>query len=288
MGTDAQHYLLLDGAQIDELMQTLYRLESVPEFYQLYEGTRFAELADEGPVLIATDHDSLLNRHFEEHWCTTAGVALDSRSCTGDLVQHLTSLIHVRVSGGVNVLFRYYDPRILNLWLADMNDEQLNTVLGPVEQFHLWTADDGLHGFSRSAFSTAQRYTDTPWLQLSDEQLARLNQAKQQSFEQALLEHMDTWFPDHLANAGIKERQDWARACCVKANEYGFSAAADIVRWAGLLSICGPDFPEAREHANYRALLRQSGLLPAQKLDAVRLEAQRQALSYNKDSIHDH
>src|SRR5690606_27882012 len=68
-------------------------------------------------------------------------------------------------------------------------------------------------------------------------------------------------------------------------NKYGFSAAVDIVRWAGLMAICGPDFPEASEHASYRTLLQQPGMLPAQRLDAVRLEAQRQALAHSKESI---
>ena len=284
MKRDAQHYLLLDGAQIDDLMQILYQLEPVPEFHRLYDGTRYAELAEVGPVLITTDHSSLLSQHFKEHWSTTAGATLNSRARTDELIQHLSSLVHASVSGGVSVLFRYYDPRILHLWLTDMNDGQRNTALGPVEQFQLW-AHGAWHEFSRSAPSIAQHYAESPWLQLSDEQLARLNQAKQQAFEQTLLEHMDRWFPECLANAGAREREVWAKACCVRANEYGFSAVADIVRWAGLLAICGPDFPEAIEHANYRALLRQPGLLPVQKLDAVRLEAQSQALSHSKESI---
>ena len=282
MDADTQHYLLLDGAQIDNLMQTLYQLEPTPEFHWLYEGTRFAELTDAGPVLVATQPDSLLSQHFEKHWSTTAGVTLNSHAPVDKLIQHLTSLVHVGVHGGVNVLFRYYDPRILYLWLMDMSDRQRNSVLGPVAQFRLWSSDDW-HDFSRSAPSVAQQYADTPWLQLSDAQLAKLNQAKQQVFEQSLLEHMDTWFPDCLANAGASERQDWVRACCVRANEYGFSAAADIVRWAGLLGICGADFPDASEHASYRALLRQPGMLPAEKLDAIKLEAQRQALSLSHD-----
>lgn len=284
MQTDKQHYLLLDGAQIEDLMLTLYQLEHAPEFHWLYEGTRFAELADAGPILIATEDDSLLSQHFRKHWHTTAGVTLVSRAPVDELVQHLSSLVHASVGGGVSLLFRYYDPRILYLWLTDMSDGQRNSVLGPVEQFTLW-GSDGWHDFSRSAPSASQRYTDIPWLQLNAEQLTSLNQAKQQAFEQKLLAHMDTWFPECLANARGREREEWARNCCARAGEYGFSATADIVRWAGLMAICGPDFPQASEHGSYRALLQKPGMLPAQKLDAVRLEAQRQALSQSKESI---
>ena len=284
MQTDTQHYLLLDGAQIEDLMQTLYQLEPAPEFHRLYEGTRYAELADAGPILIVTDQDSLLCQHFKKHWHTTSGVTLISRAPAEELVQHLSSLVHASVGGGVSLLFRYYDPRILYLWLTDMSDGQRNSALGPVEHFQIWSSDDW-NDFSRSAPSASQRYSDIPWLQLSAEQLAILNQAKQQAFEQKLLAHMDTWFPECLANAGPGERQGWVRNCCARANEYGFSATADIVRWAGLMAICGPEFPEACEHGGHRALLQQPGMLPAQKLDAVRLEAQRQALNQSKESI---
>src|SRR5690606_6620085 len=112
MAIETQHYLLLDGAQIDDLIQIIYQLEPTPEFSRLYDGTRYAELADAGPILIATNRGSLLNQYFEKQWYMTAGVALASRAPSDELVQHLSSLVHVCVSGGVTVLFRYYDPRI--------------------------------------------------------------------------------------------------------------------------------------------------------------------------------
>lgn len=284
MLTTTKHYLLLDGAQINDLIQIIYQLEPAPEFSRLYDGTRYAELADAGPILIATNRGSLLNQYFEKQWYMTAGVALASRAPIDELVQHLSSLVHVSVSGGVTVLFRYYDPRILHLWLTDMSDEQRDSALGPVEQVRLW-GGAGWQDFHSSASTDAQCYADTPWLQLNSDQLAGLNQAKQHAFAQKLLEHVDTWFPECLANLGTDERDDWVRICCARANEYGFSAAADIVRWAGLMALCGRDFPERGEHANYRALLQQPGILPAEKLDAIRLEAQRQALSHSKESI---
>jgi len=282
MPAGTQYYLLLDGAQIDHLMQIIYQLQPASEIYRLYERTRYAALADAGPVLIATDQSSLLSQHFERHWCATAGVALASRAPIEQLAQHLSSLVHASVSGGVNVLFRYYDPRILQRWLTDMSDGQRNSALGPVQRFRLW-GGEGWREFHGSASAEVQRYADTPWLQLNADQLARLNQARYRAFSQRLLEHVDTWFPECLASAGAKERDDWVSACCARASQYGFSAAADIARWAGLVAMCGQDFPEGEEHANARAVLQQPGLLPAQKLDAIRLEVQRQALNRSKE-----
>lgn len=287
MAIETQHYLLLDGAQIDDLIQIIYQLEPAPEPHRLYEGTRYAELADAGPVLIATNHGSLLNQYFEKQWHMTAGVALASRAPIDELVQHLSSLVHVSVSGGVTVLFRYYDPRILTLWLTDMSDEQRDTTLGPVELVRLW-GGAGWQDFHRSASADSRCYGDTPWLQLNSDQLDRLNQAKYHVFTRRLLRHVDTWFPQCLANLRADEREEWVRTCCARANEYGFSAAADIVRWAGLMALCGQDFPEGGKHANYRALLQQPGMLPAEKLDAIKLEAQRQALSHSKEALHDY
>lgn len=282
MESTSRHYLLLDGAQIDELMPTLYLLEPEPEFYQLYDGTRYSELAEAGPVLVATRESSALSYHFKQYWSGTAGVSLEARVPADDLIQHLRSMVHVSVSGGAVVLFRFYDPRILALWLVDMSEPRLSEVLGPVDRFHLPMKGEG-YSHSGAESGNVQRYADTPWLHLSGDQLDRLNQAKRDVFEQSLLKHVDTWFPDCLASASEAERQSWARACCLRASEYGYSAATDVARWAGLVAVCGPEFPEGREHEAYRILLRQPGLQPEQKLDAIRTQIQQQLLGLNKD-----
>lgn len=282
MESISRHYLLLDGAQIDDLMQTLYQLEPDLEFYRLYEGTRYAELAEAGPVLVATAESSALSNYFKQHWSSTSGLSLYGPACAGDLVQHLSSMVHVNVSGGAVVLFRFYDPRILPLWSADMDDQQRSIALGPVERFHVQTGGEWF-SYASAASSGVQCYADTPWLHLSEDQLVRLNQAKQEVYEQDLLKHVDTWFSDCLAKASEQERLRWARACCAKATEYGFSGAMEIARWAGLVAICGPDFPEAEEHEPYRALLKQPGMQPEQKLEALRMQVQQRVLGLNKD-----
>lgn len=87
-------YLLLDGAQIDNLMMQIYRLEETPECHALYQGTRYQALSDTGPVLTRFMPDGPLERQFVEHWQATAGIRLESDAGEPELVEHLRSLIH--------------------------------------------------------------------------------------------------------------------------------------------------------------------------------------------------
>ncbi|MGE4477218.1 MAG: DUF4123 domain-containing protein, partial [Stutzerimonas sp.] len=59
-------YLLLDGAQIENLPLQLHQLEEAPALHPLYRSTRYEPLADAGPVLIRLASDSRLERHFVE------------------------------------------------------------------------------------------------------------------------------------------------------------------------------------------------------------------------------
>ncbi len=284
MDAGMRHYLLLDGAQIDDLLQQIYRLELAPEFHVLYQQTRYAELAEVGPVLVETGHDSALTRHFEQHWSASAGVVLTSSAVTEELIQHLRSLVHIQTIGEAILLFRFYDPRILHLWLSDLAGKEQNAVMGPVNEFRL-LAGNTWHTYTSNVSVKARCYADTPWLQLDSEQLARLNQAKLGAFEQRLLEHVDAWFPDCLKVASAQERSEWANSCRIQADRYGFSSALEVARWAGFMALLGKDFPEAEEHESYRALLERSDLQPAARLDAIKTEIQRQALVQNKDDI---
>ncbi|WP_339650721.1 DUF4123 domain-containing protein [Halopseudomonas pelagia] len=280
------HYLLLDGAQIDNLLQRIYELEPAPEPHLLYRQTRYAELADVGPVLVRTEPGSALHAHFHATWAQTAGCELDSSMPEPAIVSHLRSLIHIRTDGDVVLLFRYYDPRIMRLWLADLSIPVREQVMGPIDNISFSGFESGsVQRFANQSKTAGQRYEDRPWLQLSGNQLARLNIAKEQCFDQRLVEHVNRWFPDCLAKADAQQRQQWAAACRRSAAEYGYSSASDVARWAGCVALKGNLFPEAPEHEIFRNLLAQPQTTPMQRLDNVLMEIQRQLLTQDKEPV---
>lgn len=286
MAVSTQHYLVLDGAQIDGLLRRIYELEPDPEFHLLYQQTRYAELADVGPVLVRAEPSSNLYAEFQSHWMATAGVRFDSPMPESSLVEHLRSLIHLRTSGDVVLLFRYYDPRILHLWLESLNDAERAHAMGPIANIQLLDPQTGqTQVYQNPTLTDGQAYDSAPWLQMDSDQLAQLNMARQQCFDQRLIEHVNTWFPACLANVGEQGRQEWAAQCRSQAAEYGYSTAREVARWAGCTALLGSQFPTAPEHEIYRALLTEPQATPMQRLDNVMMEIQRHLLTQDKEPV---
>ncbi|WP_304641841.1 DUF4123 domain-containing protein [Pseudomonas sp.] len=286
MKSPARHYLVLDGAQIEDLHRQIYELEPAPEFFLLYHQTRYSELADVGPVLVRAEPGSPLETEFKANWITNAGFSLTSAMPTAVLVDHLRSLIHLRTNADVVLLFRYYDPRILRIWLDSLDEAERARVMGPIASIQLPSADARLpHLYENRTMTEGRVYDSAPWLRLDSNQLAVLNMAQQQRFDQRVIEHVTRWFPGCLAGLDEPGQQQWAAGCRNRAAEYGYSSASDVARWAGFVTLLGNDFPAAPEHEIFRTLLTQAQVTPAQRLDNVFTEIQRRLLTQEKDFV---
>lgn len=275
MSEQSRQYLLLDGAQIDDLLAQLYRLEDNPSPHLLYRGTLYEALADIGPILVELVPGSRLEAHFTEHWQATAGVWLQSAASTQELVEHLRSLVHASVQG-VTVLLRYYDPRVMRHWLVELPREERDHLMGPIQCIRLAPRTIQLQ---RQAASAAARYADEPWLHLSEDTVERLNQAHLEAFDEQVLAHVDHYFPDCLVGQDTAARQAWARTCRLSANAHGYSSADQVVQWANLCAVLGLDLPQAPAHQAYRQILDTPQLRPEQRLERLALELQRQLLT---------
>lgn len=284
--TATRAYLLLDGAQIDNLMMQIYQLDESPECHALYLGTRYQALSDVGPVLARLVPGSRLEQHFVEHWQTTAGIWLESDVSESELVEHLRSLVHADLSSGVTVLLRYYDPRILRQWLPELTSDQRDQVMGPILRIRLPALHSG--GSAREILRvhrvSAARYDYDPWLRLDDDQIDMLNRAQLEEFDQRLLAHMDKHFPDCLVGRDMTARLDWVRVCRQGAQAYGYSAADEVAQWASLCAVLGIGFPEAPEHGAYQQILIKQQLSSEQRLERLVLTLQGQLLA-DKDAI---
>ncbi|MFY1055056.1 DUF4123 domain-containing protein [Ectopseudomonas khazarica] len=280
MSEQLRQYLLLDGAQIDNLLAQLYQLEDSPNLHHLYQGTLYDALADAGPVLVQLQPDSRLEAHFVEHWQAAAGIWLESTAHTQDLVEHLRSLVHVSVQG-VTVLLRYYDPRVMRHWLVELPSEERDYLMGPIQRIRVASqqVEDEPIRLQRQNASPAARYEDTPWLHLNSHTVERLNRAHLEAFDEQLLAHVDHYFPYCLAGQDASARQAWVLNCRSSANAHGYSSADQVVQWANLCAVLGTEFPHAPSHLTYRQILDMPSLRPEQRLERMTLELQRQLLT---------
>jgi pSer/pThr/pTyr-binding forkhead associated (FHA) protein len=144
-------YALLDASREPSVLKVI--LESKEEYQSLYEGPQGAQLAHFAPYLIRVPQDSsLLDTLVQQAWSKSWGVFLTCDKPLKDLRTHFRHFLTVKLPDGQQVYFRYYDPRVLRLFLPTCFPEETTQFFGPVKQF-LMEAEDpatALH-FTRNA-----------------------------------------------------------------------------------------------------------------------------------------
>jgi len=127
-------YLLLDAARMEHEMETATAF--LGENSSLYQGKSKIELAGVGPYLFKTDTISELNNWVKkEGWGNSWGVALFSFIPFSDLYKHCRKFLLVRTEDDMELYFRFYDPRVLRIFLPTCSKEQLHDFFGPIQYF---------------------------------------------------------------------------------------------------------------------------------------------------------
>lgn len=127
-------YAILDGASVPRLPQTLEQMAVESEC--LFRGELEPELALVAPYLavVQPGHpftEWLLQEGWGQHW----GVFAISKADFRDLRMHLRTFLKVYGPDLTPLYFRYYDPRVLRIYLPTCNEQDLQTVFGPVLRY---------------------------------------------------------------------------------------------------------------------------------------------------------
>jgi hypothetical protein len=132
-------WMIVDGARTVEVFRML--LECHLEYSCLYSGSLTPELEMAAPYLVQLEPDYRdTHRLIRQAWGNSWGVFLRSGTSLKNLRRHLREFLVVRDSSGNRLVFRYYDPRVLRVYLPTCVTGELRTVFGPVESF--WTESE--------------------------------------------------------------------------------------------------------------------------------------------------
>ena len=136
-------YALLDASREPSVLKVI--LESKEEYQSLYEGPQGAQLTHFAPYLIRIPPKSaLLDTLVNQAWSKSWGVFLTSDKPLKDLRTHFRHFLTVKLPDGQQVYFRYYDPRVLRLFLPTCLPEETAQFFGPVKQFLIEAEDPAL------------------------------------------------------------------------------------------------------------------------------------------------
>jgi hypothetical protein len=135
-GPNQDVWMILDGARTIEVFRML--LPCHLEYSCLYSGPLAPELEIAAPYLVQLDHGYRdTHRFIRRAWSNSWGVFLKSGTSLKKLSRHLREFLVVQDPKRNRLVFRYYDPRVLRVYLPTCNAGELRMFFGPIESF--WT-----------------------------------------------------------------------------------------------------------------------------------------------------
>ncbi len=108
----------------------------------LFSGDLPWQLQMTAPYLVQLRSDDRLTRFISEHGFGQAwGIFFRSDAGIKTLRRHFRGFLRVKDQRGRRLLFRYYDPRVMRLYLPTCTRSELETVFGPVREYLLEDED---------------------------------------------------------------------------------------------------------------------------------------------------
>jgi hypothetical protein len=136
-------WAVADGAR--DVRIYAYLLDSYLESSCLYSGALPRELEVAAPYLVSLEYnDRATRRIIGEGWGNSWSIFLKCPATLKKLRRHLREFLVVRGPGGKRLVFRYYDPRVLRIYLPTCSVGELSTVFGPIETFWIEAADPAM------------------------------------------------------------------------------------------------------------------------------------------------
>jgi hypothetical protein len=150
-------FAVLDSARDDAVLQLLK--SSGATYDSLYEGPQALELAEAAPYLVELpDGSELLEELAYAGWGRSWGIFLRSNLSLPQVRRHLRKFLLVHAEGKDKPLyFRFYDPRVLRVFLPSCTPAQTEEFHGPIQAFYAEGEDGKLLTFTKGPRDNVHR-----------------------------------------------------------------------------------------------------------------------------------
>lgn len=141
-------YAIFDGARDETIYRAVY--DSKLEYECLFAGELSYELALAAPYLVKLHEAAPLARWLlEDGWENSVGIVAWSLDDLEGLRRHFRRLLRVKDHAGKKLYFRFYDPRVLRVFLPTCRAPELTEVFGPVGRFVVAGSKGEVVGYER-------------------------------------------------------------------------------------------------------------------------------------------
>jgi hypothetical protein len=97
----------------------------------LFVGVKAHELSEVAPYLVPIQSLAYLN-DWAGKWGTSSGILLVTSISADELYQHLRQLFVAQDERGQELFFRFYDPRVLRVYLPTCTPAEAKEFFGPI------------------------------------------------------------------------------------------------------------------------------------------------------------
>lgn len=135
-------FAVLDGASIPGLRDKFHEMR--PPHHCLFRGELEPDMQEVAPYVVGLVPgtpfvDWVLAECFGKHW----GIFVQSRRSLKEMRFQFRKLLTVMNEAGDPMIFRFYDPRVLNRFLPTCTPEELEAFFGSVDTFFSEDASAG-------------------------------------------------------------------------------------------------------------------------------------------------
>jgi hypothetical protein len=209
-------FAILDGARDPEIKARHLRL-NLP-FVSLYRGEPEETLGGVGPLLVCVDTTDLVTWLLRDGWGKSWGIFFTANVSLEDLRRHFRHFLLVRDPDGQELYFRFYDPRVLRVYLPTCTARETIQFLGPVSACLMESEDgsaihectvDGVATIPLASIGQTSRTVRRPpgakyrrphsRIKIREEQMTAFSTYMRRSFETRAQEHLRSTFAEAAA-----------------------------------------------------------------------------------------
>lgn len=139
--TRRELYAVIDGAVHTRIHHLIKTKVATEDYSNLFHRTDFSDIEDAAPYLVRLreDNKSFLNKVWELNW----GIFLTTWVDYEEIEAHLRLNLMAEDPLGEELLFRYYDPRVLPLFFESSSQQERRSFFGPIDEIHVFLEQEG-------------------------------------------------------------------------------------------------------------------------------------------------
>jgi hypothetical protein len=146
--------IILDGARLEGKLDYAFDLNK--NYKSLYHEDIF--LNNVAPYIFPFKGDKFQDWYLQNGWSNSWGILIQSHFSFEETYKHLRRFLLLQTDSKEQLYFRFYDPRVLRIFLPTCDNKQLREFFGPIEYF-ICEDEDPSYGLIFS-FSGNQLHTE--------------------------------------------------------------------------------------------------------------------------------